>query len=98
MQCWFYKNLGDAMLADDSLQQIKQLFLQSYPDPSQHSDKCILYYHLSERRLHCEVTVYFSPACRSMAQALDATPCEQPSSSGLGLLVGKLKTPPLSDG
>ncbi len=93
MQNWFYKNLGDAMLADDSLQQIKQLFLRTYPDPKQQSDKAILYCHLSEGRLHCEVMVYFSPGCSSMAQALAADPCHEPSNSDLSLLVGKLKTP-----
>ncbi len=94
MQNWFYKNLGDAMLADDSLQQIKQLFLQAYPDPAQQSDKAILYYHLSEGRLHCEVMVYFSPGCSSLAQALAADPCQKPSSSGLSLLIGDVRTLP----
>ncbi len=91
MQSWFQKNLGDAMLADDSLQQIKHLFLQTYPNPSQRSDKGIFYCHLSEGRLHCEVMVYFSPTCNAIAHTLAAAPCKTPVNSGLSLLAGNLK-------
>jgi hypothetical protein len=92
MRSWFRKNLGDAALAQESLQQIKQQFLQTYADQTLEGDKALFYHHQSEGRLHCEVIVYFSPATAALAHAVAATACNKPDIPDLGLLVGDQHT------
>jgi hypothetical protein len=88
MGVWFTKNLGDAMLAGESLEQIKTLFLSAYEQSAHAEEMALFFRHESEGRLHCEVKVYFPPASASVAEAVDATPCKKPSPDGLGLLAG----------
>jgi hypothetical protein len=92
MPKWFRKNLGDASLAGESLEQIKQLFLQTYADQSPTFDKALFYHHLSEGRLHCEIVVYFSPATAEFAAQVAASPCQKPEVFGLSLLVSDRQT------
>lgn len=88
MNTWFMSNLGDAMLADESLDRIKALFLSECDKANSRQKMAVFYRHESEGRLHCEVKVYFSPATVNVAEAVDAIPCNKPSSDGLGLLAG----------
>lgn len=88
MDTWFTKNLGDAMLAEESLGHIKALFTEAYEKTNNPKDMAVFIRHDSEGRLHCEVNVYFTPATVSVAKAVDAIPCQIPSSESLGLLVG----------
>jgi len=88
MSIWFIKNLGDAMLAGESLDEIKELFASEHERASNSSEMAVFVRHESEGHLHCEVKVYFSPATVIVAKAVDAMPCKKPSSGGLGLLGG----------
>jgi hypothetical protein len=85
---WFTSNLGDAMLAGESLEHIKTLFLSCSGNTDHLKEMAVFVRHESEGRLHCEVHVYFSPAAVAVATAADAIPCIKPSPSGLSLLVG----------
>ncbi|MGB3224579.1 MAG: hypothetical protein WBB23_17385 [Desulforhopalus sp.] len=88
MNCWFISNLGDAMLAGESLEHIKGLFLMEYATNDILKERALFIRHESEGRLHCEVIVYFSPATVLVAKAVNAIPCNKPCSDGLGLLAG----------
>lgn len=88
MPDWFCKNLGDALLAESTLDQIKALYNQAYPDTTPPDDLAIFVRHESEGRLHCEVMVYFSPAAVDIARAVDAVCCNPPVPDDLGLLIG----------
>jgi hypothetical protein len=88
MSTWFTSNLGDAMLAVESLERIKALFLSGCEKPDDSREMAVFVRHESEGRLHCEVHVYFSPASVAVAKAVDATPCVKPSPGDLGLLAG----------
>ena len=88
MNSWFTKNLGDAMLAGEALDDIKAVFLSEYAKSDRAEQLALFVRHESEGRLHCEVKVYFSPASAVVANAVGATPCTKPSSDGLGLLAG----------
>lgn len=88
MNTWFTKNLGDAMLAGESLDHIKAVFLSVYEKAGNLEDMALFLRHESEGRLHCEVKVYFSPASNVVAEALGASPCSRPSADCLSLLVG----------
>ncbi len=88
MRNWFESNLGDAMLAGESLDQVKALFLAEYEKANRPASMAVFVRHESDGRLHCEVKAYFSPASAVVAEAVDAVPCEKPDSVGLGLLAG----------
>ena len=85
---WFGKNLGDAMMAFDSLDKIHALFQSTYGTDGCPKDVGVFIRHNSEGSLHCQVEVYFSPASASLAQAMCAQPCGKPSISDLDLLAG----------
>jgi len=88
VKSWFRKNLGDAMMAFEPLDQINALFRSTYGDESCPKDVGVFIRHNSEGSLHCRVEVYFSPASASLARAMNAQPCATPSITGLDLLVG----------
>lgn len=88
MNCWFTKNLGDAMLAGESIEHIKELFLAEYGTGKSSKEQAIFVRHESEGRLHCEVKAYFPPATIALAKAVNAAPCNKPCPSGLSLLAG----------
>src|SRR5512139_2083744 len=88
MNTWYTRNLGDAMLAGESLEQIKALFLAAFEKAEGAKDMAVFFRHESEGRLHCELKVYFTPAAAAVAVELGATPCPQPSANELALLAG----------
>lgn len=88
MSNWFKKNLGDAMLAAESLEGIEALFLSAYGKDNGVKELAIFIRHESEGRLHCDVIAYFSPYSAIVAREADADPCKRPSRDGLSLLVG----------
>jgi len=88
MNAWFTVNLGDAIWAGESLDQIKALFLSAYESANRPQEMAIFVRHESEGRLHCEVRAYFSPAAVAVAEAVGAAPCPKPAPDGLGLLAG----------
>lgn len=92
MHNWFEKNLGDAMLADESMEHVKTLFLAEYAQAHHPADMAVFFRHESEGRLHCEAKIYFSPASAAVAEAVGAVPCAMPASDGLGLLAGSAES------
>ena len=88
MGVWFTKNLGDATLAWEPLDRIRELFLSAYEKADGSKEMAVFIRHESEGRLHCEVKAYFSPASGVVARAVDAEPCARPSPDGLSLLAG----------
>jgi hypothetical protein len=88
MDYWYSLNLGDAMLADAPSAEVEDEFLKAFSAASSPAEMAVFTRHESEGRLHCEVIAYFSPAARTVAEALDARPCPPPVRDGLGLLAG----------
>lgn len=88
MRSWFLINLGDAMLAYDQQDRIKQLFLSAYAGAGSPNEMAAFTRHESEGSLHCEVKIYFSPMSVVVAKELNAQPCEKPSPDGLSMLAG----------
>ena len=87
MANWFYSNLGDAIMATESLVTIRRLFIESHAEKPNTEKRTIYFKHVSEGRLHCEVFVYFSPSAKPLAITFEASPCEQPFLSELGILI-----------
>ncbi len=88
MNIWFSKNLGDAMLAYLTLDNVTTVCESAYQKANRPNDMAVFLRHESEGRLQCEVKIYFSPAIGGVAKSLGASPCEQPTRYGLSLLVG----------
>lgn len=88
MHSWRMKNLGDAMLAAEDIEDIQALFQRAYDQAGSPEDMAIYVRHEAEGRLHCEVKLYFTPATSELAEAVGARCCPSPYSEGLGLLAG----------
>jgi len=88
MTGWFAKNLGDAMLATEALDQILASYAAIYDGAENRQSAAVFIRHESEGRLHCEVMAYFSPDAFRLAEAFDAVPCRRPSPGDLSLHAG----------
>jgi hypothetical protein len=85
---WYSKNLGDAMLAGQTLAEIRTAFLSGNKVTKKGDQVAVFIRHRSES-LHCEAWVYFSPAASEIAKAFNATRCSMPFTEGLDLLTGE---------
>ena len=88
MDRWFRKDLGDAMMAFEELDQIEARFHSIYGKQKCPNDVAVFSRHSSEGSLHCRVEVYFSPAACELAKQMAAEQCGKPVFDDLGLLVG----------
>ena len=89
---WYLLNIGDAMLAGDALEQVEDAFRLVHEKAGHDQQMALFIRHESDGGLHCQVKVYFSPACASVAKAVGASPCAKPSTHSLGLLAGSDKS------
>lgn len=87
MQTWFYKSLGDAMTATEATDQIRESVISALEAAGNPIDMAVFSRSDSDR-LHCEISVYFSPKAAKVAQSFEAQPCDQPIRKGLDLLAG----------
>ena len=85
---WFCKNLGDAMLADQSLLQIKQQFVSLYQHTQPSAQRAVFVRHETAGHLYCQVVLYFSPEASELAKVFDAEPCSRPVSEDLSIFIG----------
>ena len=85
---WSRLALGDALTADPLLAEIETRFTREYDVAGRPADMALFKRHDTEHSLHCIVTVYFSPAARSVATASGAVACSAPTRFDLELLVG----------
>lgn len=92
MKSWYCCSLGDAMLADAALDEMKTRTLTAYAEAPNLNDWAVYYRHESEGRLHCELVVYFSPRAAHLAGLLSASICVKPGRQGLSLLVGDVSS------
>lgn len=84
---WFCKHLGDGILAAAALGRIEDLFRAEYARAGAPGDMA-LFVRQSSDGLHCEVSIYFSPAAAAVARVVAAVPWDRPLPEGLDLLVG----------
>ncbi|HWS23106.1 MAG TPA: hypothetical protein VN226_01580 [Anaerolineales bacterium] len=84
---WFYKSLGDGILADQLMEQVRLWFKAPMSVENLSADMAVFVRH-DMGDLHCEWSAYFSPAASEIANLLGAQPCSKPIQAGLELLVG----------
>jgi hypothetical protein len=85
---WYCLELGDGIMADQPLGEIKESFQSIFVSAGCPADMAVFTRHESEGRLHCEVIAYFSPAAKDLAKSFVARSCFAPERSGLGLAAG----------
>ncbi|MBX3038298.1 MAG: hypothetical protein KF758_15405 [Anaerolineales bacterium] len=85
---WHSLDLGDAIMANEPMEQIRKAFEEFAQKNDVAPELAIFTRNDSEGRLHCQVTAYFSPATIQIAKLFDATPCEKPNKDNLDLLAG----------
>lgn len=85
---WHSLDLGDAIMVNEPIEQIRKVFEEIVSQNSISPDVAIFTRNDSEGRLHCQVTAYFSPAANQIAKLFDAIPCQKPNRDNLDLLAG----------
>lgn len=88
MKDWFVKNMGDPLLAQELLDQLKVRLSSSYLATGSRNNMAAFIRHESEGRLHCEVKIYMSPRFFTAAKEINAESCKRPQSDGLSIFVG----------
>lgn len=88
MTQWHCKALGDAIMASVPLAQIEEAFKNAFDAAGNQGDAAVFTRAEMEGHLHCEVTVYFSPAASEIAHRFGAVPCAKPRREGMSLLAG----------
>ena len=85
MNKWHSLDLGDGIAAYEPIEKIQESFWPIYLSEDSPNDMGVY----SRYDLHKNVvTVYFTPAAKILAEAFNATECEEPSSDHLSFLVG----------
>lgn len=90
MTDWYSINPGDGLMSSEALKNIEDIFQSHYARAGMPAGMALFIRHETEGRLHCEVTVYLSPASIDVAQAIGAVPCVQPVPTNLSLLLGNV--------
>ena len=85
---WRYLPLGDAMLAQPRLAEIRDALAIAREAVDAPAGMAVFARHASDGALHCQVHVYFAPGAAELGRRFGARPCEQPASEGLELLGG----------
>lgn len=88
MTSWHSSNLGDPMLAEAGIDAIVAAFRTRFAGRAP-TGAAVWVRHESRGDLHCSLVAYFSPAAADVANAVDASPCPAPASSGLERLIGE---------
>jgi hypothetical protein len=89
---WFCKNLGDAMLADQTLLRIQEQFASLYQDAPPATRRAVFIRHETTSHLYCQVILYFSPETSELAKMFDAESCSPPAQEGLSMFAGDKDT------
>ena len=82
---WHQMNLGRGRQGYMPTEQIQLAFARAFKAAGRPCDMAVFIHSSIDSP---EVKLYFSPAVASLAARFDATPCAQPSTQGLHLLVG----------
>lgn len=88
MQKWSSRVLGDAQTSFLDCRDIAEVGEEFFNAAGRPPGMAVFARNDSEGRLHCEVTVYFSPAAQALAKRFQAKGCKRPAADGLDLLVG----------
>ncbi|MDY3196735.1 MAG: hypothetical protein RBT58_00015 [Pseudomonadaceae bacterium] len=82
---WYCCSLGDGLQAAQPLDAIRQAFVRRYPVVT--PDTAVFLRHRLEG-LHCDTTVFFTPALADLAREFGAHRCYPPDAGEVELLIG----------
>jgi hypothetical protein len=87
LSSWYSLSLGDAVTAvvpGAALEEQGRAMFVAQGQPANFA----VFKRLETASLHCELTLYFSPAAAAIANRSGARPCAPPARQGLELVVG----------
>ncbi|MBI2331348.1 MAG: hypothetical protein HYU84_04155 [Chloroflexi bacterium] len=87
MNSWYSKSLGDGMWAPMVCVEIGDIFQPMFESAGKPIAMAV-FVRREEGDVHCEVTAYFSPVAKDVAELFEALPCVRPAREGLDLLAG----------
>ena len=82
MSTWYCKDVSDG---DEAYGPVRDTFDILFKHAKFPRDMAVFYIYDSAQNT---AKIYLSPACRPMALAIDAAPCDQPDPNRLNLLYG----------
>jgi hypothetical protein len=92
MSGWYVVNLGDALLSQSMLSELKLQLTQVYEREGKPGDLVALYRHESQG-LHCDIKIYLTAEFQRVAKLPDAVSCTEPGYSDTGFLAGNSEYP-----
>ena len=92
MSSWFSLPLGDAVTAVVPGAKLEDEARKMFAALGEPADFAVFSRLDTAASLHCEVTLYFSPAAAQIAGRSGARPCARPSRHGLELVVGDARS------
>lgn len=84
---WWMLPLGDAIQASPLLQTVREAFDACWKAADQ-SPVMSLWLRTDSDGLHCQQTLFFSPACQALARQFSAVSCPAPALASLQRLAG----------
>lgn len=84
---WWRLPLGDALLASPRLRGCQE-DVEAYIGTLSDSSAALLCLQTVTGDLHCQQTLYFSPALANLAVRYGAVPCRAPSPESVHILIG----------
>lgn len=87
MSAWYSKSLGDGLWAPTACAEIEESFQPMFESAGRPIVMAV-FVRREEGDVHCEVTAFFSPTAREIAERFEALPCPHPAREGLELLAG----------
>ena len=84
---WWVLPLGDAIQASPVLQTVREAFDAGWKAADQ-SPVMSLWLRTDSDGLHCQQTLFFSPACQALARQFSAVSCPAPALASLQRLAG----------
>jgi hypothetical protein len=88
LSTWFSLSLGDGVTAVVPAAALEEKARKWFEDAGRPVSVAVFRRLETAASLHCDVTMYFSPAAAHIARACGAHPCAKPARSGLELVAG----------
>lgn len=89
MSDWYSINLGDALLSQSTLHDLKLQLTRIYEREGKPGEMVALYRHESQE-LHCDLKVFLTAEFQLAAKLAEAVICTEPDFGDTGFLAGNV--------
>jgi len=88
---WYYKNLGDPLLASSEQESVSHafaIFVEHESKATPENPMALFYRHETHAHMHCELLLYIPPNCAAFALSIKAQRCAKPQIQDLAIFAG----------